>query len=345
MTANAGEPVGAVVPTALPALQGHQGEELYTLAFPEEEVIGAFMNGLLSRKREWLQAVVERSTSYRPLIASLLEERGMPRELAFLPAVESGFNPKAVSPAGAAGLWQLMANTSVPLGLRTDDWVDERRDIWKSTEAALAKLQDDRERFGSWEMALAAYNCGAARLAAIARERRTLDYWELRRRGALPIETASFVPQFLALARILSYPGRHGLEVNWQPYPEWQRVPVDRTIDLRLLAREAGIGFEELAAGNPELVLPLTPPASYRYQLKVPVDHVEEVERALARGTLPLMEYTVHVVSQGDTLWDIAKRYRVSLELLEESNPEVNPNVLRLGSRLLVPLLTKGGGG
>ncbi len=339
-----------------PALQGHRGEELYAIAIPDpsaspaaldaaERAIEAFADGLLARKRDWLQTVLDRSMSYRGLVTGMLEDRGMPRELAFLPAIESGFNPRATSPVGAAGLWQLMRNTSGPLGLRTDEWLDERRDIWRSTEAALTKLAGDRDRFGSWEMALAAYNCGGGKLTSIVTAQGSKDYWELRRRGAFPAETASFVPQFVAAARILSYPGRNGLSVSWQPDPQWERVAVERCVDLRLLAREAGVPYQALQGGNPELVLAVTPPQGYGYQLKVPAESRDAVERALASAAIPLLEYEVYVVRKGDTLWQISRRFGVSLELLEESNPAADPGALRIGSRLLVPKLAAAPGG
>src|SRR5208337_4435733 len=119
--------------------------------------------GLLAQRRDWLQAVLARSVRYRAVIAAVVTEKDLPRELRFLPAVESGFQALAVSPRGAVGLWQLMRNTASPYGLRMDQWVDERRDFMRSTEASLAKLEDNYVQFGDWCLALAAYNCGVGR--------------------------------------------------------------------------------------------------------------------------------------------------------------------------------------
>ncbi len=127
--------------------------------------------------------------------------------------------------------------------------------------------------------------------------------------------------------------------------PQWQRVPVDRCVDLHLLAREAGVPFETLVAGNPELALTVTPPGAYGYQLKVPAESLEAVERALESDAIPLLAYEVYVVQKGDTLWQISRRFGVTLELLEQSNPTANPTALRIGSRLLVPKLGKASGG
>ena len=322
----------------LPPAQGHLGVELYSLSIPDEDVIGRFVDGLLLARRDWLQAVLDRSLVYREVIVRAIGDRMMPRELRFLPAVESGYQARALSPRGAAGLWQLMRNTASPYGLRMDQWVDERRDFWKATDASLSKLTENFALFGDWYLALAAYNCGVGKLSAILRKNPGCDYWALRRRGVLPRETAAFVPQFLALARILGYPGRYGLEIGWDASPEWTRIPVDRCVDLRILSRESGVPLDALTAGNQELNFPMTPPASYGYQLKVRAEHSGAVEKTLAGATLPLLEFRVHVVAEGDTLSAMARHYGVSVELIQEFNPKLAPRALRIGSKVLVPI-------
>lgn len=322
----------------LPALQSHRGEEFYSLDMPDEEVIGRYADGLLAQKKDWLQGVLDRRTRYRGVIAAAVEARGMPRELALLPAVESGFQAFAVSPRGAAGLWQLMRNTASPYGLRMDQWLDERRDFWRATEASLDKLQDNYRQFGDWYLALAAYNCGAGRLSGILRRFPGSDFWTLRKKGALPRETAAFVPQFLALARILAYPGRYGLTLDWEPSPAWSRVPLSGCVDLRILARESGVPLDVLTAGNPELNFPITPPGSYRYMLKVPREYEQAVVDTLALASVPLMQFNIHVVKAGDTLSEIAQRYRISVEVIQQFNPRIVPRTLRVGARVLIPV-------
>jgi membrane-bound lytic murein transglycosylase D len=310
---------------------------MYSLAFPDEDIIGGFVDGFLATRRDWLQGVLDRSRRYLSVIVPAIAARGLPRELAYLPAVESGFRPRAVSPKGATGLWQLMSTTAAPYGLRMDQWVDERRDFWKSTDASLRKLEENERRFGDWFLALAAYNCGAGKLSGILAKNPGSDFWTLRRKGVLPRETAAFVPQFLALTRILSYPGRHGLAIGWDQSTAWTRIALDRCIDLRVLARESGVPLEVLTEGNTELNFPITPPKSYGYQLKVPAEYRAAVEATLATATMPLLEFRVHVVAEGDTLFGMALRYGVTVELLEECNPTVKPRALRIGSRVLVP--------
>ena len=336
-------PVAALEPAStdagpLPPAQGHVGAELYSFTFPDEDVIDRFVDGLRAGHADWLQAVLDRSLRYRAIITGAIAERGLPPELRYLPAVESGFQARATSPRGAAGLWQLMRNTASPYGLRMDQWVDERRDFWKATEASLDKLAENYRIFGDWYMALAAYNCGVGKLSAIVRRYPGNDYWALRRKGVLPRETSAFVPQFLALTRILSYPGRYGLEVGWDTSPAWSRIPLDRCVDLRILSAKSGVPLEVLTAGNAELNFLLTPPASYKYELKVPQEYSQPVEKALAESDMPLMDFRVHLVAQGDTLSGIARKYRVDMDLIQEFNPNLAPRVLRIGAKVLVPI-------
>lgn len=335
----AGTPVQPQVDGApLVPLQGHRGEEIYALDIPGEPVIGRFVEGLLAQKRDWLQGVIERRARYRCVIAAAVEARGMPRELQFLPAVESGFQAYAVSPRGAAGLWQLMRNTAAPYGLRMDQWVDERRDFWKATEASLDKLEDNYRQFGDWYLALAAYNCGVGRLSGIVRKYPDSDFWTLRKKGVLPRETSAFVPQFLALARILGYPGRYGLQLDWDPSPEWARIPLDGCVDLRILSRESGVPLDVLSAGNPELNFSMTPPASYRYMLKVPQEYEQAVEDTLSIAAVPMLQFNIHVVKPGDTLSEIAQRYRISVEVIQQFNPRLAPRALQIGAKVLIPM-------
>ena len=315
-------PADAETDGPLPPVQGHEGGEVFSIAIPDEDIIGRYVDGLLAARKDWLQAVLDRSLRFRALISGELAERGLPRELGFLPALESGFQERAVSPRGAAGLWQLMRNTASPYGLRMDMWVDERRDIRKATDASLGKLSENYRIFGDWYLALAAYNCGVGRLSAILRRSPGSDFWALRKKGVLPRETAAFVPQFLALSRILGHAGRYGLDLGWVGEPDWNTIALDRCVDLRMLSRASGAPLEALLAGNPELNFLVTPPASYGYQLKVPADYGDAVTAALAGSDVPLIEFQVHVVAAGDTLSGMSLRYGVSVPFIQEFNPE-----------------------
>jgi len=325
-------------PGPLPAVQGHAGEEIYGLDIPDEQIVDRFLAGLLAQRKDWLQAVLARSVRYRAVIAAVVTQRDLPRELRYLPAVESGFQALAVSRRGAVGLWQLMRNTASPYGLRMDQWVDERRDFMRSTEASLDKLEDNYAQFGDWYLALAAYNCGVGRLSAILARNPGADFWKLRKKRELPRETAAFVPQFLAVARILSYPGRYGLDVGWDASPGWARIPLDACVDLRMLSRQSGVPLEVLSQGNAELNFPMTPPASYQYVLKVPQDYEQAVKDTLDAATVPLVQFAIHVVKPGDTLSGMVQSYHVPLEIIMQFNPRLSPRALPVGSKVMIPI-------
>jgi len=342
-------PGGTAVPTdpavplgpagvIFPPMQGYEGHEVYSFPFPDDINIESYVDGYLATRRDWLQAVLDRSQRFQDAILQSLAEKGLPRELLYLPAIESGFEPRAVSPCGAVGLWQLMRNTAQPYGLRMDRWVDERRDFDRATEASLTKLAENYAVFDDWCLALAAYNCGVGKLSGIMKRSRGSDYWTLRAKGLLPRETAAFVPQFLAVTRILSHPWRYGLDAGSAPAPEWERVPLASSVDLRVLARASGVPLDVLTSSNPDLNFPITPPAGYDYQLKVPAQYAAAVKLAIATADLPLMEFRVHVVAAGDTLWELARRYGVTVSMIQGFNPRVTARALPIGARLLVPV-------
>ena len=323
---------------ALPVRQGHLGAEVYTMEIPGDPSVSRQLELLLDFGRERVEAALKRGASYRRFIASQLDSLGLPRELRFLPVLESEYRMWAASRSGALGIWQFMRNTAIPFRLRMDEWVDERKDFQKSTAAALAKLQENYRYFGDWPLALAAYNCGLGKLARIVRASGVRDFWALRKKGLLPRETAEYVPKFYALAELCSYPGRYGLELGWEEAVVWERLELHRSIDLELLARESEIPVEVLKTGNQELKLPVTPAYEEGYWLKVPAQHAERAATVLADPGVELLKFQYHTVRSGDTLYGLAKRFGIGVELIKKSNSGLNPSRLALGSLIKIPL-------
>ena len=214
------------------------------------------------RDPQYLARMSQHATPYLHVIVDEIERRGLPMELAFLPHVESRFNPRATSPKAAAGIWQFMPYTGREMGLRQDTWYDERRDPLASTRAALDYLEQLNRRFdGDWALAMAAYNCGPGcvgnAVAANRRNGRPTDFWSLN----LPDETKQYVPQILATARLVSESKRHGLSLP--PVPDRPQLEVVRTtqpIDLQRVATATGVQLSELQRLNPGLKLGRTAP-------------------------------------------------------------------------------------
>lgn len=232
-----------------------------------------------------------RAGAYRELIERALREAGLPEDLLWVAAIESGFDPRAVSPAGAAGLWQFMPRTGEAYGLHRSEWVDERMSLARATNAAAAHLRDLYERFGRWDLALAAYNLGhEGVLRALAKvaaerdpdERGPLGHAELAQARAVPEETADYVPKIVAFALVAANRTRFGLDLpDVAPLAplELGEVAVPAGTRLRTLARAAGVSTALLREHNPELLRDRIPPTGGDYLVALPADRVS---RAMA---------------------------------------------------------------
>ncbi len=327
-----------------PAALAPEGEVLppETLTLPpvSHRLIDQALSYYLGPGREWVQRSFDRSQPYRDFIRRRLAEEGMPQEFFWLAAVESGFNAGATSRTGAAGLWQFMKNSVDGYGMAINPYVDERRDFWKSTDGALSKLKYNYQRLGNWYLALAAYNAGVGRIEKIVRKAKgEKDYWALLDKGLLPRETAGYVPQLLALARISSHWDEYGFTADWDPSPAWEKITIDRMIDLRLLAAAAGIPEDELRAANRELIYHLTPVLRGGYDLKVKAAWVDPLRAALDDPSLKLVQYYLYTVQKGDTLSEIAQWYGVNSAMIERDNPGLKPSFLKIGQNLVIAAL------
>ncbi len=341
-----GVPAGTPVPWngMDPPQLNRSGEPEYGMQIPwGEERFESYRAAFLAPDaRKWLSAIMNRASPYLPYINDRLRLYGLPDELAFLPVLESEFSPRAVSRSGAVGLWQFMKNSIAGYGMRIDDWVDERRDFMKSTDGALRKLADNYATFGDWPLALAAYNAGAGAVSrAIASAKRqglsSPDYWELCRRKLLPAEAQSYVPKFFALASILRYPSRSGLPLGWEEPITWELVRPGRPVNIVLAARRAGLDPAVLRDANPELRYGITPPRS-DYALKVPAGIADALRSALAGGGVEANAYHVYSVRSGDTLSTIARKYNLSLSSIVAANPNLDPDRIRIGQNIVIPL-------
>ncbi|MBI2875834.1 MAG: lytic transglycosylase domain-containing protein [Candidatus Tectomicrobia bacterium] len=220
---------------------------------------------------------------YREIMAQTLLKEGLPGDLISLAQVESNFWPRAISPAGAVGLWQFMEETGARYGLRRNGWIDERRDPAKSTRAAARYLKDLYRRFGDWYLALAAYNAGENRVEAAMAAGKSRDYWLLCRKGLLPPETRNFVPIFLATMMILEDPAYFGFEAKPLSPPGYQEVKVPFSVNVRKLAELAKIDPKPLYQLNPELNDSTTPPGASPYLLRVPPGTAAQIKKQLSQ--------------------------------------------------------------
>jgi membrane-bound lytic murein transglycosylase D len=235
--------------------------------------------------RKLFRAWLKRSGRYHDVVARALHDRGLPQDLEALVFVESGYSPTAVSSEGAMGLWQFMPGTAHVYGLAVDEDFDERRSIEKATEAGTRYLSDLYERFGSWELAMAAYDMGYGRLTQRVQELSTNDYWTLSLvRGAIPDEALAYVPKVIAVALLLRNLDRFGFdEVQQDPPVTASELDVPGGTPLRIVARAAGTSVERLHALNPELLTAFVPDRGTTVPLHVPSRGVARANTMLPR--------------------------------------------------------------
>jgi len=288
---------------------------------------------------DYLERTFSRAELWLYYIVGQLEQRNMPRELALLPVIESAFEPYAYSRARAAGLWQFISDTGRRFGLRQDWWYDGRRDPIAATRAALDYLQELHDEFnGDWLLAIAAYNCGELAVSrAIERNQaagKPTDFWHLK----LPTETRGYVPELLAMRRLVADPARYGLEFSRIPnQPYFVPVATGGQIDLQVVAEIANISPEDLYELNPAFHRWATDPDG-PVQLLVPVDAAPGLQQALAALTpeqrLRVEHYTVR---HGDTVASIARHYATRPEVVRELNGLGPNDPLVIEATLRVP--------
>ena len=300
-----------------------------------------------TRARRSFPESLDRMSWFGDAVNSTIERKGLPPSLRYLPIIESGYHPGAVSPARAVGMWQFMEPTARIFGMGVSPLVDERRDPLKSTEAATEYLGRLHSQFGSWFMALAAYNAGPSRVRQILDRHAPLHpptdslLWSLRRH--LPRETQDYIPKFFAAAMVAGNPEAHGFAM---PDPSsrfaFDEVAVPDATTLDVVASAAGVTVEEIQRLNPELLRGMTPPGAETV-VRVPAGTGEGFrERYDLIPPGERVSFVEHRVASGETLSFIARRYGVPLRDLQAANAGVNPRALRIGQRLTVPISARG---
>lgn len=301
-------------------------------------------------ERDYFIKSYQRAAIFRPTVVAALKQAGLPEELSWLPLVESGFKVRALSPARALGMWQFIPSTGYKYGLSRDEWIDERMDVEKSTQAAIGYMKDLHDMFGDWLTVLAAYNCGEGRMMRVISGQHIeyLDrFWDLYKK--LPNETARYVPRFLATLHIIKEPQKYGFNLEAplesRPTYAYDTVKTTRTMNLCDIASSLGVSDEQLAILNAELRLNKTP--DREYGLKLPAAFLDKF--AQVKDEIPLAEKprqsemkrlaTIrHNVKRGETLSSIARRYGTTPKLIRKQNRFLGKRNIKAGQRLVIVL-------
>ena len=299
-----------------------------------------------SKRRQHLGKMLGRAPAYFPIFEEALDRHDLPMELKYLPVVESGLNPTARSHAGARGLWQFMYATAKYQGLRIDSYIDERRDPYRSSEAACAFLSKLYNTYDDWYLALAAYNAGPGNVnRAIRRSGGKRSFWEIR--FFLPRETRNYVPAFMAVVYLMEYHAEHNIypiDVR-PPHALLDTVNVHEVLRFDQIAQAAGINVSDVAHLNPMHRWDVIPATIEHWPLVLPSskipsflamqDSVRNVKPELTPDIVFVPEPVTYRVKSGDVLGKIADRYGVSVRQLREWN-DLSGSMIRIGQKLLI---------
>jgi membrane-bound lytic murein transglycosylase D len=300
-----------------------------------EGQLSLFTERIRERFSEWLG----RSGRYLKLMQEILEEEGIPGEMAFLPLIESGFNPRAYSRQKAAGYWQFIPSTGKRYGLAINWWVDERRDPVKSTRAAAAYLKDLHGMFDSWSLAMAAYNAGEAKIMKALRRTRSSDYWGLLTTQYIKRETKNYVPRFIAARLIAANPEEYGFtDIEYHEDFTYDEVILTEPLTLDIIAECAGTTPEEIKGLNPELMRWSTPPDASLYALRIPMGTKEAFMENLS--SIPPDErfgLQAYTVKKGDTVGKISLRTGVPSGVIMSLNNIGKKALISVGQKLFLP--------
>ncbi len=304
-----------------------------------ENAVRRHINYFTGKIKERFSIWLARSGKYLELMKSILKENNVPEDIVFLPLIESGFNANAYSPARAVGYWQFIASTARNYGLEINWWKDERKDPVKSTIAAANYLKDLYKMFGSWNLAMAAYNAGEGKIQRALDKSNADDYWSLLSTRYIRNETKDYVPKFIAASMIATDPQKFGFEnLEYHDPLNYDLVTVKSPVDLEIIAEAAETTIETIKELNPELRRWCTPPYMPEYTLRIPKGKKETFQQNFSRipedRKFVLDKYTV---KKGDTFKKISKKTGVPEEVIFDLNDLENIMPLKEGKIIYIP--------
>lgn len=280
-----------------------------------------------------------RSGKYLELMKGILKEQNVPEDMVFLPLIESGFNANAYSTARAVGYWQFIASTAKNYGLEINWWKDERKDPVKSTIAAANYLKDLYRMFGSWNLAMAAYNAGEGKILRALNKSKSDDYWALLDTQYIRNETKNYVPKFIAASMIANSPENFGFNnLEYHTPMNYDLATIKTPVDLDIAAECAETSIEIIRELNPELRRWCTPPDMPEYTLRIPQGKkevfLENLSRVPEENRVTVDSY---IVKKGDTFQTVSKKTGVPVQVILDLNDMEKIMPLKAGTKIDLP--------
>jgi membrane-bound lytic murein transglycosylase D len=312
------------------------------------------------RRRKLTSKVLALSSYYFPSFEEALDRENMPMELKYLAVIESALNPAATSPVGAAGMWQFMAPTGRMYGLKTTSYYDERRDVQKSTDAAIKYLRNSYRIYGDWLLVIASYNCGPGNVnKAIRKAGGVKNFWAIQQ--YLPRETRGYVPAFIAATYVMEYAAEHNIYPSEDSpiYKHMDTVMVDNTYSLNQLAGQLNMSIDEIRSYNPALCKGIIPFNGQKIALALPYNKAMDFTLANAdvcfreqmnseaialnkaieqKAVSAPAKNVTYKVKKGDQLAAVADKYNVTVKDLKRWN-HLKSNKIMVGQKLKIKTL------
>ena len=331
-----------ITPAAEPGVRAKAQAEIKSthsdLPLMMTDQVAGYISYFSNRGRGTFERAFARSGRYHDMMVRILKQEGVPQDLIYLAQAESGFQPTAVSRAGARGIWQFMGSRAHGYGLQRSMWVDDRQDPEKSTRAAARHLRDLYGQFGDWYLAMAAYNSGPGTVQAAVRRTGYADFWELYRRNVLPKETRNYVPIILAVTIMTKNLSHYGFDdVSMDEPVAFDPVTVNYPVDLRLVADCVDATPAQLQQMNPSL-LRLSTPKEGTFELHLPAGTKQQYQTAIADIPAGMrLWWRYPRVHSGDTLASLARAYRTTAKSIAEAN-HLDGTELQTDAKLIVPV-------
>ncbi|RDU64869.1 lytic transglycosylase [Helicobacter sp. MIT 14-3879] len=287
----------------------------------------------------------DKGYNYIPILKQMLNDAEVPQEFLYLAMAESRFSTRAYSVKKAVGIWQIMPATAKSLGLRIDDFIDERRDPIKSTQAAIKYLKQLKSITGKWYLAAMAYNCGIGRLQRAIKEAGSDDISVLMNssKNYIPIETQHYIRIILSMN--VAFSDVNTLKTLDKEYflnrgttTTLASVKVPSGTDFNSIAKSAGISIDDLKSYNRQFKYNFIPPNGGEYDVYLPYEYLLAFKTNFKPKKVDLSKfYIVYKVKKGDSLYSISRKYSISIETLKNTN-NIKKTLLSINQKLIIPL-------